>query len=475
VSVEPAPGPRLTDLSLAERTALLDERAAALAREAEALRLREGEARFGESARRLIDQALVELRLHNDELRAANARLVMATLEAQELRDAAQATARRQDEFLAMLAHELRNPLQPISAGVEILARLGGRPVPESLLGMIRRQVRQMVRLLDDLLDASRLTEGKITLQTSRIALAEVIGQAAETVGDLVLRKRQSLALDLPALPIFIDGDPARMVQIVSNLMQNASKYTPEGGAVSVVVRQEGRRVVMRVVDNGMGIAPEELPHVFDLFVQDPRALSRAEGGLGIGLTVVRRLVAMHGGTVDAHSRGRDQGSEFVVTLPSAARAADAMPGAGDVGARASSPTGILVIEDNVDACDAMAELLRLHGHDVTVALDGLDGMERFDAVLPRVVLCDIGLPGIDGYEVARRVRARGHEPRPILVAVTGYGGTQASEDAIAAGFDRHVVKPVDPDALMRLIDAMLPAPGAAGSLPDAQRRDRSH
>jgi len=474
VSVEPPTSPRLAGQSLSERAASLDERAAALAREAQALRQREGEARLGEGARRLIDQALIELRLHNDELRAANAELVMATLDAQALRDAAQATARRQDEFLAMLAHELRNPLQPISAGVEILARLGAKPVPESILGMIRRQVRQMVRLLDDLLDASRLTEGKIKLQPQRIAFGEVVAQAAETVNELMLKKRQSLALDLPSLPIFIDGDSARMVQIVSNLLQNAAKYTPEGGAVSVGVRQEGGRVVLRVVDNGMGIAPEALPHVFDLFVQDPRALSRAEGGMGIGLTVVRRLVAMHGGTVDAHSRGRDQGSEFVVTLPSAARAADAVPGA-DESPRAVSPTGILVIEDNVDACDAMAELLRMHGHDVSVARDGVDGMEQFNALLPRVVLCDIGLPGIDGYEVARRVRARAHEPRPILVAVTGYGGTQASEAAIAAGFDRHVVKPVDPDALMRLIDALLPAADVEGTPPGSQRRERSH
>ena len=475
---------RILDQALDLRATALEVRAAGLDEEEKQLRRRESAVWLREDAQRLIDIAVAELEAHNVELTAANEKLIMATLAAQELREAAQTASRRQDEFLAMLAHELRNPLAPISTAVELLSMLGAKPVPATLLAMIRRQVQHMVRLLDDLLDASRVTEGKVALQVRRVAVAEFIQQAVETTRDLIRTKEQRLALDLPATPLYMSGDPARLVQIVSNLLQNSAKYTPRGGDISISARQDGDKIVLRVRDNGMGISAKALPHVFDLFVQDERALSRAEGGLGIGLTVVRRMVELHGGAVEAHSKGRDQGSEFAVTFPSTGRVEEAEPSATAVAFLAPTPTSILVVEDNVDAGDALAQLLRLSGHDVEVALDGFEGIGRFDESRPRVVLCDIGLPGINGYEVAQRMRTRRHEPRPAIIAITGYGDTQASERAFAAGFDHCVVKPVNPEALLRLIDSALlaedgPASGhglitSHGSLKGPDQRERA-
>lgn len=455
---------RIMDQALDLRETALEERVAALDEKEDKLRQRETATWLREHAQRLIDIAVTELEVHNSELITANEKLVMATLTAQELREAAQTASRRQDEFLAMLAHELRNPLAPISSAVELLSKLGAKPVPEQLLGMIRRQVQHMVRLLDDLLDASRLTEGKVALQSRRVAVAEFIQQAVETTRDLIAKKDQRLALDLPATPLYMAGDPARLVQIVSNLLQNSAKYTPRGGGISISARQEHDRIVLRVRDNGMGISAKALPHVFDLFVQDERALSRAEGGLGIGLTVVRRMVELHGGFVEAHSEGRDQGSEFVVTFPSAGRVDEAELSPMAVATLSPTPTSILVVEDSVDAGEALAQLLRMSGHDVEVALDGLEGLGRFDESRPRVVLCDIGLPGINGYEVAKRMRTRQHEPRTAIIAITGYGDAQASERAFAAGFDHYVVKPVNLEALLGLIHSALRADNGPAS-----------
>jgi len=452
------------DQALNLRAKALDERAFALAEGEERLRQQQEAVWARKDAQRVIDIALAELEVHNAELRAANEKLVMATLTAQELREAAQTASRRQDEFLAMLAHELRNPLAPISTAVELLAKLGAKPVPEAILGMIRRQVQHMVRLLDDLLDASRVTEGKVTLQPSWTAVADFIQQAVEASRDLIAAKDQRLSLDLPATPLFMDGDPARLVQIVTNLLRNSAKYTGQGGQISISARRQGNKVVIRVRDNGMGISPEALPYVFDLFVQDQRALSRSDGGLGVGLTVVRRMVDLHGGTVEAYSEGREQGSEFVVTFPSVDRRNEVSVLPTAVATLAPTATSILVVEDNVDAGEALAELLRMSGHHVEVALDGFAGLAIFEQSRPRVVLCDIGLPGINGYEVAQRMRSSRHEPRPSLIALTGYGDQQASERALAAGFDRHVVKPVNPDALLRLIDSALWAEDWAAS-----------
>ena len=402
----------------------------------------------------------------------------MATLAAQELRDAAELARRRQDVFLAMLAHELRTPLAPISAAVEVFARLDGKPLPGNLLDVIRRQIEHLVRLIDDLLDASRVTEGKVILRRRITPVQDVVRQAIETCRDDVARRRHRLVVDLPAEPVTVDGDPVRLTQAVTNLIQNASKYTPDGGDIKVAVGTEGAHVEIRVGDNGAGITPEALPYIFDLFVQDERPLSRSQGGLGIGLTIVRRMVEMHGGTVEARSGGRDKGSEFTVRLPIALKPgkAGARPRAAAV-ALAPIPARILIVEDNVDAGDVLAELLRLSGHEVHVARDGPGGIEQFEQVRPQVVLCDIGLPGLDGYEVVARMRKLRHDPRPALIALTGYGGAANVDRALKAGFDHHVVKPVGLDAILRLVDEALRAedwtssdhvlPTGHGSFPD--------
>ncbi len=431
-------------------------RAVSLAEREAALRLREEAVRQREDAYRLVDLAMTQLAARNADLIEANEKLVLATLAAQELREAAQLARRRQDEFLAMLAHELRNPLAPISSAVEVLTRLDGRPAPSSVLDIVRRQVRHLVRLVDDLLDVSRVTEGKVLLQRQTTAVADFVGQAVETCRADIEARRHRLDVDCGTEPVFVDGDPVRLTQIVTNLLQNAAKYTADGGDISVRVRRHGTQVEIRVRDNGAGITAEALPHVFELFVQDERPLSRAQGGLGIGLTVVQRLAQMHGGTVHARSAGRGLGSEFTVSLPAVERyrAKNVAPLAAAV--LAPVPARVLIVEDNADAAYALAELLRLSGHEVEIAADGPSGVERFTARSPEVVLCDIGLPGLDGYEVAARIRAMAQGRRPALIALSGYGGPANVERALLAGFDHHVVKPGNTEAILRLIDAAM-------------------
>lgn len=433
---------RAIETSLAERDAALKEREEAAGRR--------------EDAQRLVDLAMTQLEAQNQDLLQANAKLVMATLAAQELREAAQLARRRQEEFLAMLAHELRNPLAPISAAVDVFARLDGKPVPAKIVDIVRRQIRHLVRLVDDLLDVSRVTEGKILLQRRPTAVADFVQQAIDTCRPDIEARYHRLSVEFDPEPLFVDGDQVRLTQIVTNLLQNAAKYTPTRGEISVTSRRTGTKVEIRIRDNGAGITAEALPHVFDLFVQDERPLSRAQGGLGIGLTVVQKMVEMHGGTVEARSDGRDRGSEFIICLPEtgAPAAQKTAPGAVDV--LAPVPARVLIVEDNVDAGNLLAGLLRLSGHEVEVALDGPSGLERFEQRSPRVVLCDIGLPGLDGYEVGARMRKCQHEPRPTLVALSGYGGPADVERALLAGFDHHVVKPGNTEAILRLIDSAM-------------------
>jgi len=392
----------------------------------------------------------------NSELRQANEHLVLATIEAQELREAAQIARRRQDEFLAMLAHELRNPLGPIRNAVEILARLDGRPVPQPVLDIIRRQVQQMVRLLDDLLDVSRVTQGKVTLQRRPTEVTEFINQAVEATSELVQERAQQLTLELPAVALHVDGDAVRLTQVFSNLLHNASKYTQVGGSITLRVERMGESVVMRVTDNGMGISAQALPHVFELFSQDERAMARNQGGLGIGLTVVRSMVELHQGSVEVFSEGSGKGSVFVVTLPRLDHrdGAEIAPPAGAL--LAPTRARILLIEDNVDAGESLAELLRLSGHEVTLAPDGQAGLDLLDRLNPQIVLCDIGLPGLDGYEVALRVRERRPAQRPVMVALTGYGNENDRQRGVVAGYDHHVVKPANLEVLLRIIDSVM-------------------
>ncbi|MEO6362484.1 MAG: ATP-binding protein, partial [Caldimonas sp.] len=299
------------------------------------------------------------------------------------------------------------------------------------------------------------------------VAASEFVAAAVQTCGALIESRQQRLTIDLGAPANDVDGDPVRLAQVVGNLLHNAAKYTPAGGAITLSTRRKGETGVIRVVDDGMGISAEALPHVFDLFKQDERALGRSQGGLGIGLTVVRSMVELHGGTVEARSAGLDQGSEFIVTLPRLADRAGASvaplpaPPIGTIAAAAVIPAHILLVEDNEDAGDMLAILLRLAGHDVTLARSGESALAMLLAAPPQVVVCDVGLPGMSGYELAAKVREQRRGAMPLMIALTGYGGIRERDLSLAAGFAHHLVKPADPQALLRLISAGLASSSA--------------
>jgi signal transduction histidine kinase len=347
---------------------------------------------------------------------------------------------RRKDEFLAMLAHELRNPLAPIRNASELLARtLPADSQSQSVVGLVKRQVAHLTRLVDDLLDVSRITQGRIELQRRPVELSSVVEQALESVEPYMREKRHKVHLSSRFDDLYVDGDSARLVQCVANILTNAAKYTDPDGEIHIESFREGSEAVIRVTDNGVGISQELLPQIFELFVQSDRTLDRSQGGLGIGLSVVQRLVEMHGGKVSASSPGPGLGSSFEIRLPlvdaPAKPSVESTQGAVDA-------KRILIVDDNADAADSLALLLGLDGHtahSVYGAMDALESIGRFD---PEVILLDIGLPGMDGYEVARRMRARGSKAR--IVALTGYGQTDDQARARAAGFDAHLVKPVD-------------------------------
>jgi PAS domain S-box-containing protein len=358
---------------------------------------------------------------------------------------------RRKDEFLAMLAHELRNPLAPIRHAAHTLGLLGvSDERVQWVAGVIERQVGLMTRLVDDLLDVSRITSGKITLQRQPMTVASLLAQALEGARPLAENRRQVIDVDVAEDAGSIDGDPARLAQAVGNLLDNAIKYSEEGGRIRLSGRAEADEVVIVVRDTGAGIPAELLPHVFDLFIQADRSLERRQGGLGIGLTLVRRLVEMHGGSVQATSDGPGQGSEFSIRLPRLPEA----PGEADValGAPAAErrATGrhILVVDDEPDSADSLALFLRLRGHDVRTAYDGPSALKEVQSQQPDVIFLDLGLPGMSGYDVARRLRATPGVGRMRLVALTGYGTEADRQKARDAGFDLHLAKPVDPQAL---------------------------
>jgi PAS domain S-box-containing protein len=379
-----------------------------------------------------------------------------ARLEA-ELREHAEELAgadRRKDEFLAMLGHELRNPLAPLKNAAYLL-RLPKRTEEQTRWAgeVIERQVGQMSRLVDDLLDVSRITRGKVTLRKEVVELAAAIERAVEISRPLIEARRHELVESLPPGPVWLEADPVRLAQVIANLLNNAAKYTPDRGRITLSASQEGAEVVLRVRDNGVGIAPEVLPHVFELFTQDRRTLDRSQGGLGIGLTLVKGLVEMHGGSVQAFSEGPGRGCEFVVRLPAKASLG---PDKGEEGhPTASAPSAgcrVLVVDDNVDATESLALLLRMSGHEVHTALDGPAALQVAEAFRPEAVLLDIVLPGMDGYEVARRLRHMAGLENAFLVAVTGYGQEEDRRRAEEAGFDAHLVKPADPVDLKELL-----------------------
>ncbi|MFC5478882.1 hybrid sensor histidine kinase/response regulator [Massilia suwonensis] len=387
-------------------------------------------------------------------LREANEHLVLAAISAQGLRDDAEAANRRQNEFLAMLAHELRNPLVPISMSSMLLERSAdASPQLLNFTKVIRRQVDHMAALLDDLLDAARISSGKITLHLEPLSLSETIDQALETVLPRIAERSQHFELELPPEQLATRGDRVRLTQVFTNLIGNASKYTGDGGRIALSVRQEGEDIVAVVADNGTGIAPEVLPHIFDLFTQGPRSLARSEGGLGVGLNVVRNLVSMHGGTITADSPGVGQGSRFTLRLPSCAlpAAAPAQPPAASLSGRRCR---VLIIEDNPDACEMLKAFLDMEGHEVAMAQDGQAGLDALLGQDYDVVVCDIGLPGMDGLEVMSRLRASSGGARPVAIGLSGYGQLEDRARAAAAGFDHYLVKPVSPDALLALVAA---------------------
>ena len=364
---------------------------------------------------------------------------------------------RRKDEFLAMLAHELRNPLGAISnAGYVLDQTPSADPRMRDLVGVIGRQIRHLSRLVDDLLDVSRFTRGKIELRKRDVELGPIVQGAVETTRSVLEQKGHRLAVSLPAEPVRLEADATRVEQVVTNLLHNAAKFTDPDGEIGLTVETDGPRVVLRVRDNGQGIDPELLPRIFDLFVQEDRSLARSHGGLGIGLTLVRSLVERHGGTVEAHSEGPGRGSEFVVRLPRRVEAPAPPSAPRDEAPEAEErgPARILLVEDNVDAADALAELLRLWGHQVEVAHDGAAALQAARSGRPDVVLLDIGLPGMDGYQVSAALRQLPDLQATVIVALTGYGQESDRQRSAQAGFDQHLVKPVDLEALRRLVSA---------------------
>jgi len=365
---------------------------------------------------------------------------------------------RRKNEFLAMLAHELRNPLAPISNAVHVMNAQEHEPGRVKWAReVIGRQLKQLVRLVDDLLDVSRITRGKIDLKVETLDAGAVIAAAVETSRPNVDQQGHTLTTLVPPEPIRLRGDFARVAQVLANLINNAAKYTPRGGRISVSAEREDREVIFRVRDSGVGIPEQFLGTIFEPFTQVDRTLDRSQGGLGIGLTLVRSLVEMQGGSVRAISGGRDQGSEFVVRLPAPAEA-DLPRTAPEAAARVDmSAAGlrVLVVDDNRDVADTTATILRLSGCDTHVAYDGHTGLEAVERLNPDAILLDIGLPGLDGYQVAERLRAQPAHRRTLVVAVSGYGQEEDRARSKAAGFDYHVVKPINPVVITGLLGSL--------------------
>ena len=377
------------------------------------------------------DLTLAEDLAHRAAIAIENARLY------NELRDA----DRRKDEFLAMLAHELRNPLAPIRSGLEILA-LDDRSNQEAI-SLMQDQVQHLVRLVDDLLDVSRIMQDKIVLRKEPVELQSLVNRSVEATRELALARGHRLEIAMPDDAIWLNADPVRIVQVIENLLTNALKYTDRGGGIRLAIERQSGEAIIRVADTGMGIEPDLLPKVFELFTQSSRTLDRAQGGLGIGLTLVRRLVELHEGRVVASSEGTGKGSTFEVRLPAlesgSRRMSQQRPSGSAKGRR------ILVVDDNVGAAKMLSILLsKLGDHSVDTAHDGHSALAMIQATRPDLVLLDIGLPGIDGHEVARRIRQRAEFDSVVLAALTGYGQERDRQKSKAAGFDWHLVKPVE-------------------------------
>ena len=369
-----------------------------------------------------------------------------------QIEDELRAANRQKDQFLAMLAHELRNPLAPITTAAQLLQRGSLDPQrARHASDIIVRQAEHMTDLVNDLLDVSRVTRGLAEIEKEDLDVAAVVNGAIEQVRPLLDMKRHELRVEQWQQPLHVSGDRTRLVQVVSNILNNAAKYTPSGGQIALRVTSEGGEAVIAVSDNGQGIEPQVLPYIFDLFTQAERTPDRSQGGLGIGLALVKSLVALHGGRVAAFSQGPNKGSEFVIRLPllssSEAQETRQPPDQANEGA-----VRVLVVDDNADAAQMLATLLEAHGHLVSVEYDGTSGLARALRERPEVMLLDIGLPDMDGHELARRLRSSPETANAMLIALTGYGQSEDRERARQAGFDRHLVKPADLSELLRIL-----------------------
>ncbi len=414
---------------------------------------------FGLSPRLSFDAAYREHLLQF----AEHVGLALARIETYRAREAAaterddllrelEAANRAKDEFLAMLGHELRNPLSPIVTALELLKRRSGGETNREQ-EIIERQVGHLVRLVDDLLDVSKITRGKIALRKEPLEIADVVAKAVEIAGDLFEQRRHRLSIDVPSQGLRVEGDAVRLAQVIANLLTNAARYTDPGGVVSVRAAGGGQEVVITVKDNGTGIAPELLPRIFDLFVQGRRSTDRKEGGLGLGLGLVKTLVDLHGGATVARSAGPGKGSEFEIRLPSTARsvgsvqAVRAPPAQGEVASKR-----VLVVDDNEDSADLLREMLQWVGHEVAVAHDGPSALAMAEHFSPDIALLDIGLPVMDGYELGRRLHELPEGARCRLIALSGYGQERDRAQSKASGFEAHLVKPVDAPRLLQIV-----------------------
>ncbi len=398
---------------------------------------------------------LVEVGHRARELESSNAILTRETRDRAAAEAALRVADRRKDEFLAILAHELRNPLAPIANALAILRSVSLDATAAKMTGLIERQVRQLVRLVDDLLDVSRITTGKLVLRKTVVDLIESVHSAVDAARPLMVEKRHEIVLELPPEPVLVEGDQVRLVQVVSNLLNNAGKYTEPGGRINVTLLAGEGWAQLEIADSGIGIAPDMLGEIFEMFRQGDNSLERTQSGLGVGLSLARRLVELHGGRIQAASPGRSKGSVFEVWLPLHPTQAAATPEAVELAdASGTGRRRIMVVDDNIDFVDTLAALLSSLGHEVRVAHDANGALEIVRGFAPHFAFLDIGMPGMNGYELAKKLRSFPETARTVLIAATGYGQEDDRELARLAGFDRHIVKPVE----LHTVEAILAA-----------------
>ncbi len=399
-----------------------------------------------------FNDMLAEMDRRATALEAANANLLHEMRERRAAEEALKAADQRKDEFLATLAHELRNPLAPIRNGLQIMRMTADPETITRARAMMERQLQQMVRLVDDLLDVSRITTGKLVLRKARVPLREALANAIDAVRPLIDAKRHTLSVDFPESNVELDADATRLSQIFSNILNNAVKYMEPGGAIRVVVRLANGAVEIRIADTGIGIAADKLPTIFEMFTQIDASLERTDGGLGVGLALSKRLIEMHRGTISARSDGLGHGSEFIVRLPVAVAPAQVVAAESRQHALSQSPKRVLLVDDNRDFAISLAALLQLEGHDVRTAFEAVSAEAIADDFRPAIAFLDLGMPHVNGFELARRLRGKPWMNGTMLVAVTGWGKEKDRELSRDAGFDLHLVKPVEPHEILDAI-----------------------